>query len=145
MLYAQDLAQRVGLNANHLLNALTFSVLLNPLFGLEQRIVGSGLLTKEQFDRAKRDMYFLNCMPPQTEFIATFHCIIACCLIELIKAVQDLLDRKNPPPVLIMTMMTMTTMMMDMCLGTVILTLIRQQRTSINWNHTSATNTAPTN
>jgi hypothetical protein len=43
MLYAQDLAKRVGLNENYLPNALTFSILLNPLFGLEQRIVGSGL------------------------------------------------------------------------------------------------------
>jgi hypothetical protein len=66
MLYAQDLAQCNGLNAIHLPNALGFSVFLNPLFGLEQRIVGSGLLTKEQFDRAKRGIYFMNCMPPQT-------------------------------------------------------------------------------
>ena len=66
MLYAQDLTQRVGLNANHLPNALTFSVLLNPLLCLAQRIVGSGLLTKEHFDRAKRGIYFMNCMPPQT-------------------------------------------------------------------------------
>ena len=97
MLYSQDIAQRVGLNAKYLQNALTFSVLLNPLFGLEQRIVGLGLLTKEQFDRAKRGMYFLNFMPPQTEFISTFHFIVACCLIEPIQVVQDLLDRKNPP------------------------------------------------
>lgn len=59
MLYAKDLSQRVGLNENHLPNALTFSVLLNPMFGLEQRIVGSGLLTKEQFYRAKRGTSFL--------------------------------------------------------------------------------------
>jgi hypothetical protein len=45
MLYAQDLAQCVGLNENHLPNALTFSVFLNTMFGLEQRIVGSDLLT----------------------------------------------------------------------------------------------------
>ena len=59
MLYAKDLSQHVGLNENHLPNALTFSVLLNPMFGLEQRIVGSGLLTKEQFYRAKRGKSFL--------------------------------------------------------------------------------------
>ncbi len=58
MLDAQDLAQCVGLNENYLPNALMFSILLNPLFGLEQRIVGSGLLTEEQFVRAKRGMYF---------------------------------------------------------------------------------------
>ena len=68
MLYAQDLAKRVGLNENYLLNALTFSILLNPLFGLEQRIVGSGLLTEEQFVRAKRGTYLSNYMPSQTEY-----------------------------------------------------------------------------
>jgi hypothetical protein len=53
MLYDQDLAQRVGLNENHLPNALMFSVFLNPLFGLEQRIVESGLLTAAQYARAR--------------------------------------------------------------------------------------------
>jgi hypothetical protein len=55
-LYAQDLTQCVGLNENHLSNALMFSVFLNPLFGLEQRIVGSGLLTAAQYARARRGM-----------------------------------------------------------------------------------------
>ncbi len=68
MLYAQDLAKCVGLNENYLLNALAFSILLNPLFGLEQRIVGSGLLTEEQFVRAKRGTYLSNYMPSQTEY-----------------------------------------------------------------------------
>ncbi len=54
MLYAQDLAQRVGLNENHLPNALTFSVFLNPLFGLEQRIIGSVLLTVVHYARARQ-------------------------------------------------------------------------------------------
>ncbi len=57
VLYAEDLVRRIGLNANHLPNVLTFSVLLNPMFGLEQRIVGSGLLTKEQFYKAKRGTF----------------------------------------------------------------------------------------
>ena len=57
VLYAEDLVRRIGLNANHLPNALTFSVLLNPMFGLEQRIIGSGLLTKEQFYKAKRGTF----------------------------------------------------------------------------------------
>ena len=69
MLYAQDLAQRVGLNANHLPNALTFSILLNPMFGLERRIVGLSLLTTEQFYRAKRGTYFLMIVNNKT------HCI----------------------------------------------------------------------
>ena len=71
MLYAQDLAQCIGPNANHLPNALTFSILLNPMFGLEQRIVGSGLLTKEQFYRAKRGVYVSDCKQLQTVFIST--------------------------------------------------------------------------
>ena len=54
MLYAQDLVKHVGLNENHLPNALKFSVFLNPLFSLEQRIVGSGLLTVAQYARARR-------------------------------------------------------------------------------------------
>jgi hypothetical protein len=58
MLYAQDFSQRVGLNENYLPNALTISILLSPLFGLEQRIVRLGLLTEGQFGRAKRGMYF---------------------------------------------------------------------------------------
>jgi hypothetical protein len=69
MLYAQDLAQRVGLIANQLPSALTFSILLNPMFGLERRIVGSGLLTTEQFCGAKRGMYFLMIVNNKT------HCI----------------------------------------------------------------------
>jgi hypothetical protein len=56
MLYAQDLAQCVGLNENHLPNALAFSVFLNSLFGLEQRIIGSGLLTAAQYARARQGM-----------------------------------------------------------------------------------------
>jgi hypothetical protein len=57
VLYAEDLVRRIGLNAKHLPNALTFSVLLNPMFGLEQRIIGSGLLIKEQFYKAKRGTF----------------------------------------------------------------------------------------
>jgi hypothetical protein len=41
----------------------TFSVLLNPLFGLEKRIVGAGLLTKKQYLPAKLSKYnaFFTC------------------------------------------------------------------------------------
>ena len=39
-LYADDHSQRLGLNAR-LKRELTFSVLLNPLFGLKKRIVGA--------------------------------------------------------------------------------------------------------
>jgi hypothetical protein len=97
MLYAQDLAKRVGLT-NNLPNALTFSVLLNPLFGLQQRIVGSGLLTEGQYTNAKRGMYLLSCCMLSLPDLP--HHFFYCCtpfLVELIKAMQDLLDRKHPP------------------------------------------------
>ncbi len=59
----------VSVHIDYLPNALTFSILLNPLFGLEQRIVGLGLLTEEQFVRAKRGTYLSkNYMPSQTEY-----------------------------------------------------------------------------
>ena len=97
MLYADDLAKRVSLNGT-LPNALTFLVLLNPLFGLQQRIVGSGLLTEVQFTNAKRGMYLLNCMSLSPQFTSSpIPFIVACHLVELIKAMQDLLDRKHPP------------------------------------------------
>ena len=47
-LYVDDLSHRLGLNKSRLKPELTFSVLLNPLFGLEKRIVRAGLLTKTQ-------------------------------------------------------------------------------------------------
>ena len=52
-LYADDLSQRLGLNETRLKPELTFSVLLNPLYGLEKRITGAGLLTTTQYYRAK--------------------------------------------------------------------------------------------
>jgi hypothetical protein len=57
------LSQRLGLNKNRLKPELTFSVLLNPLFDLEKRIVGAGLLTKTQYLRAKSGKYnaFFTC------------------------------------------------------------------------------------
>jgi len=62
-LYVDDLSQRLGLNESRLKPELTFSVLLNPLFGLEKRIVGAVLLTKTQYLRAKSGDYnaFVTC------------------------------------------------------------------------------------
>jgi hypothetical protein len=59
-LYAEDLSQRLGLNETRLKPELTFSVLLNPLFGLEKRIVGAGLLTSTQYYRAKSGKYYAS-------------------------------------------------------------------------------------
>ncbi len=52
-LYTDDLSQRLGLNETRLKPESTFSVLLNALYGLQQRIVGAGLLTATQYSRAK--------------------------------------------------------------------------------------------
>ncbi len=63
-LYVDDLSQCLGLNESRLKPELTFSVLLNPLFGLEKRIIGAGLLTKtQQYLRAKSGKYnaFFTC------------------------------------------------------------------------------------
>ena len=62
-LYVDDLSQRLGLNESRLKPELTFSVLLNPLFGLEKRIVEAGLLTKTQYLWAKSGKYnaFFTC------------------------------------------------------------------------------------
>ena len=52
-LYTDDISRRVGLSSKYLPPALTMPVLLNPLFGLQKRIVGTGLLTRSQYDRAR--------------------------------------------------------------------------------------------
>jgi hypothetical protein len=51
--YADDLSQRLCLNKTRLKPELTFSVLLNALYGLQKRIVGAGLLTATQYSRVK--------------------------------------------------------------------------------------------
>jgi hypothetical protein len=47
-LFADDLSRRLGLNETRLKPELTFSVILNALYGLQKRIVGAGLLTATQ-------------------------------------------------------------------------------------------------
>ena len=50
-LYAQDLSQRMGLDANELPTSLTNHVLMNPMFWREKRVTNSCLLTKKQYNR----------------------------------------------------------------------------------------------
>jgi len=52
-LYVEDLAKRVGLSDRLLSPLLTTHILLNPMFGLKSRIVGAGLLTSLQYEKAK--------------------------------------------------------------------------------------------
>ena len=56
-LYAQDLSQRLGLDANELPTSLTNHVLMNPMFGREKRVTNSGLLTKKQYNRGRLSEY----------------------------------------------------------------------------------------
>ena len=48
--YADDLELRLGLKKRKLPTTLSVSALLNPMFGLEPTIVGSGMMTQEQYN-----------------------------------------------------------------------------------------------
>lgn len=50
--YADDLELRLGLKKRKLPTTLSVSALLNPMFGLEPTIVGSGMMTQEQYNNA---------------------------------------------------------------------------------------------
>ena len=53
-LYAKDLEERLNLNSTKLPPALAISTLLNPMFGLMSKIVGSGLMKDEtQYNMAR--------------------------------------------------------------------------------------------
>lgn len=52
-LYTEDLKHRVGLNETYLAPSLTIPVLLNPLYGKKSKIVGSGLLSEAEYNRAR--------------------------------------------------------------------------------------------
>jgi hypothetical protein len=54
--YAQDLQKRLNLNDDKLPRALSISTLLNPIFGLKPRVVGCGMMTDRQYDRARKDL-----------------------------------------------------------------------------------------
>jgi hypothetical protein len=67
--YVKDLAKRLSLNERNLTDALATPTLLNPMFGNEKRIVGSGLTSEGQ--------YFKACQ-------------------NLLRKIQDFLDKNNP-------------------------------------------------
>ena len=52
-LYSRDLSERLGINEKSLPPHLTFGVHLNPMFGAEERVIGSGLMTRTQYERSK--------------------------------------------------------------------------------------------
>lgn len=55
-LYSSDLEERLQLNGDTLPEAYSIPALLNPLFGMEKRIVQSGLMNQSQYYRAKRTL-----------------------------------------------------------------------------------------
>ncbi len=52
-LYTRDFSKCIGFDGKFLPSLLTNHVLLNPMFGLQSRIVCSGLLTEDQYSKAK--------------------------------------------------------------------------------------------
>ena len=60
--YAEDLARRTGLSSKYLPPAMTMNVLLNPLFGLQSKIIGTGLLKRLQYARARSSTYHYHCL-----------------------------------------------------------------------------------
>ena len=67
--YAKDLAERLSLDERNLPDALATPALLNPMFGYERRIVGSGLMSEGQYLKARQN---------------------------LLSKMQDILDKSNP-------------------------------------------------
>ncbi len=67
--YAKDLEERLCLQKDKLPTAMAISTLLNPIFGLRPRIVGRGLMSDRQYNRARRD---------------------------LVRMIQDILDTRSP-------------------------------------------------
>ena len=52
-LYSRDLSERLGINERSLPPHLTFVVHLNPMFGLKERVIGSDLMIKTQYEHSK--------------------------------------------------------------------------------------------
>ena len=55
-IYAKDLEKRLNLKDDKLHKAMSISTLLNPIFGLKPRVVGCGLMSDRQYDRARKDL-----------------------------------------------------------------------------------------
>jgi hypothetical protein len=75
-LYADDLSQLLGLNETRLKPELTFSVLLNALYGLQKRTVGAGLHTATQYARVKSGKF--ACLHVSSSAIAISFFFLPC-------------------------------------------------------------------
>ncbi len=67
--YSKDLVDCLSLNDRHLPDELAPPTLLNPMFSIEKRIVGSGLMSEGQYLKAWQ---------------------------HLLRKMQDILDKNNP-------------------------------------------------
>jgi hypothetical protein len=54
--YANNLENRLSIKKDKMPEALSISTLLNPTFGLLPKTVGSGLMTGDQYRRARVDL-----------------------------------------------------------------------------------------
>ena len=54
--YADDLEARVGVNSDSLPTTLGVATLLNPMFGLKPKVVGSELMSGDQYDKARVEL-----------------------------------------------------------------------------------------
>jgi hypothetical protein len=96
-LYEDDLSQCLGLNETRLKPELTFSVLLNALYGLQKRIVGAKLITAKQYSRTKSGKF--PCLHVSSSATAMSFSIKICPFYHvsaLIQEMQDYLDAKHP-------------------------------------------------
>ncbi len=51
--YSKNLADRLSLNERYFPDILAIPTLLNPMFGNEKRIVGSGLMSEGQYFKSR--------------------------------------------------------------------------------------------
>ncbi len=88
------------MNETRLKPELTFSVLLNALYGLQKRIVGAGLLIATQYSRAKSGKFACLHVSSSAIAISFFFLLKEICFFyhvsALIQEMQDYLDAKHP-------------------------------------------------
>ena len=58
MVYANDLEEHICIKRYKLPATLGVATLLNSIFGLKPKVVGSGLITEAQYDRARSDLLY---------------------------------------------------------------------------------------
>lgn len=56
-IYAEDLAERIGIDESSLPPAIANHVITNPIFGIEHKVVATGLMTDSQYRRARSSEY----------------------------------------------------------------------------------------